>query len=261
MKFFVCSDIHSAYTPWMKALDEAGFDKNNPNHMLIVCGDLFDRCNETKQVYDFVKDMINAGKMMYVKGNHEELLHECVDEIRTGVPRSHHFSNGTVKTICQFCGQSEWILYDPTWTNQIIATMKPILNFIDTNSVNYFETKNYIFVHSWVPLDVPLSPYSYYHADNQLAFDPDWRNAIPEAWSAAAWGNPFKLAKQGLLPDKTLVFGHYHTSAARAMFEDKDEWGPDADFSVYHGDGFIGLDSCVAYTSKCNVLVIEDEFI
>lgn len=28
-KLFVCSDVHSAYTPWMKALNEAGFDENN----------------------------------------------------------------------------------------------------------------------------------------------------------------------------------------------------------------------------------------
>ena len=25
-KFFVSSDIHSAYTPWMNALNEAGFE-------------------------------------------------------------------------------------------------------------------------------------------------------------------------------------------------------------------------------------------
>ena len=72
MKFFVCSDIHSAYTPWMKALNEAGFDENNDNHKIIVCGDLFDRMDETKEVYEFALDMINKDKLIYVSGNHED---------------------------------------------------------------------------------------------------------------------------------------------------------------------------------------------
>lgn len=247
MKFFVSSDIHSAYTPWIKALNEAGFDKGNPDHMLVVCGDMFDRMSETRQVYDFVKDMVAAGKLIYVKGNHEELLEDCVYEISKGViPGHHHFSNGTVKSICQFCGQNEWIIYDPTWTNKICETMQPILDFIDANSVDYFETKNYIFVHSWV-------------AD----FDStqDWREASDKEWSYARWGNPFAKVESGHLPDKTIVFGHFHTSHARARFDGQDEWGPDADFSAYYGNGFIGIDSCVTYTGKCNVLVIEDEFL
>ena len=102
-KYFVSSDIHSAYTPWMKALNEAGFDKNNPDHKIIVCGDLFDRMNETVQVYNFAKEMDEQGRFIYITGNHEWLLKECVNEIRQGfVPERHHFSNGTVKTICQF---------------------------------------------------------------------------------------------------------------------------------------------------------------
>ena len=34
-KFFVTSDIHSFYTPLKKALDEAGFDPNNKEHLTI----------------------------------------------------------------------------------------------------------------------------------------------------------------------------------------------------------------------------------
>lgn len=41
-KWFVRSDIHSAYAIWMEALVANGFDKNNPDHKILVCGDLFD---------------------------------------------------------------------------------------------------------------------------------------------------------------------------------------------------------------------------
>ena len=93
-KLFCCSDIHSAYTPWMKALDEAGFDENNPEHHIVVCGDLFDRMDESQQVYDFVMDMLDKGKMTYIKGNHESLME---DLLQRGHAQSHDYSNGTYK--------------------------------------------------------------------------------------------------------------------------------------------------------------------
>ena len=34
-KFFVFSDVHGFYDEFVKALDEAGYDKNNPEHWLI----------------------------------------------------------------------------------------------------------------------------------------------------------------------------------------------------------------------------------
>ena len=45
MKFFVVSDIHGFYNELIKAVSSAGFDKNNKNHTLIICGDLFDYSN------------------------------------------------------------------------------------------------------------------------------------------------------------------------------------------------------------------------
>lgn len=32
MKYFVCSDIHGFYDQWMKALNDQGFDINNPDN-------------------------------------------------------------------------------------------------------------------------------------------------------------------------------------------------------------------------------------
>ena len=55
--------------------------------------------------------------------------------------------------------------------------------------------------------------------------------------------------------------GHWHTSWARAYFEGKDEFGSNADFSTYYGNGYIGLDAMTAHTGKINVLVVEDNMI
>ena len=48
MKYFAISDMHSFYSIAKKSLDEAGFDPDNENHTLVVCGDIFDRGDETK---------------------------------------------------------------------------------------------------------------------------------------------------------------------------------------------------------------------
>jgi hypothetical protein len=39
MKYFVIADPHGFYDEMIKALDEAGFDKDNEDHWLVSCGD------------------------------------------------------------------------------------------------------------------------------------------------------------------------------------------------------------------------------
>ena len=139
-------------------------------------------------------------------------------------------------------------------------TLKKIKTLFD-NMVNYFETKNYIFVHSWIPVinkdDLP----AHYTKGRNFEFDPDWRNASQSEWDAAMWGNPFDMAERGLLPDKTIVFGHWHCSTGWAKAEGRSEFGDDAKFDPYYSDGYIGIDACTAYSGQSNVLVIEDEFL
>ena len=261
-KYFVTSDVHSAYTPLMIALEGAGFDKNNSDHKVIICGDLFDRMSETVQVYNFAKEMDEQGRLIYIRGNHEWLLKECVKEIRRGmVPSGHHFSNGTVKTICQFCGQSEWIVYDPSWSDKICEVMQPILDWIDKTCVNYVEFKDMILVHSWIPLTKGDSLPAHYTRNRKFKFNPNWRNANQEEWNEATWGNPFDMAERGFLPDKTVVFGHWHCSAGWNSAEGCGEFGDDAKFDPYYGDGFIAIDACTAYSGKCNVIVVKDELL
>ena len=241
--FFVCSYIHSAYTSWMDALKLAGFNPKKYSHKIILCGDLFDRMDESQMVYDFVKDMLKKDKIIYIKGNHEQLLMECIDR---GYALSHDYSNGTAKTIIDLAPNAQ------TFDVACAVTYDKIKDFIGS-MVDYFETQNYIFVHSWIPLISQNGGF--------LKFKEDWREASAKEWEDARWGNPYALAEDGLLPDKTIVFGHYHTSYAWSEYEGKPEFGQGSDFSIYHGNGYIGIDGCCAYSGKCNVLVLEDEFL
>ena len=113
--------------------------------------------------------------------------------------------------------------------------------------------EKYIFVHSWIPISEEKFGIK--------SFIEDWRNATEEQWKDVRWGNPFELAEGVLKPDKTVVFGHWHTTWPRACWEGKAEFGAGADFSTYYGKGYIGLDAMTAHSGKVNVLVVDDEFL
>lgn len=229
-KLFCISDVHGFYDEMIAALNEAGFDPNNEEHWLISCGDELDRGRQPQEVIDY---LMHLPRKIIIKGNHTTLLE---DMFVRGYAKSYDWSNGTRQTVLDLA---------PNAKNLGVALSVAYYKtkeFFDC-MVNYFETKNYIFVHSFLP-----------------EF-PDWRNAFDYEWEEARWDNPFKLAEEGLLPDKTLVFGHFHTSWPRAKYDGQPEWGDGADFSIYYGDGYIGIDGCTAYTHKVNVLVLEDEFL
>lgn len=226
-KLFCVSDIHGFYDELIAALDEAGFDKDNPDHWLISCGDHFDRGCRPVEVMRFLRSL---PRKVLIRGNHELLLKECCDR---GYPESYDYSNGTVNTIVAFSSKE-----DEYFADAASRTWRRVKPFID-EMVNYFETEHYIFCHSCLP-----------KGEN-------WREASQEEWNKVVWGNPFLQRKL----HKTIVFGHWHTSWARHYFDGKPEWGEGVDFSPYYNNGLFGIDGCVAHNKKINCLVLEDNFI
>jgi hypothetical protein len=70
------------------------------------------------------------------------------------------------------------------------------------------------------------------------------------------------LAEKGFnQTGKTIVVGHWHCSTGWAKTEGRKEFGETAKFEPFYGDGFISIDACTAYSKKCNVIVLEDDFI
>lgn len=252
MKYFVVSDIHSFFYELMVALNEEGFEKDNPEHILCICGDLFDRGDDTVRLFEFVKELNAQGRLIYVKGNHEDLLFDCLEEIAKGrMPGRHHFSNGTVKTVCMLCGQSEWIIHDPTWRDKILEVMQPVLDFIDKNSVDYAEIGDYILVHGWIP--------SFQHLD-------DFRNGDESDWEEARWLNGMDMWRNpaNRVENKTIICGHWHCSWGWSHIkQERNEW-PQTNrkdwlksFEPFIDDGIIAIDACTARTGKVNCIVIE----
>lgn len=247
-KFFIMSDIHGFYDEMRLALDEVGFDQNNENHWIIICGDHFDRGFQPLEVMKYLQCL---PRKILIRGNHEQLILDCIDR---GYFLSHDRSNGTAQTIIDLAPKAK------TFDVACAVAYDKVKDFIGS-MVDYFETRNYIFVHSWIPLISKDGLPMYYTRNRNFEFNPNWREASAQEWADSRWGNPFELAEKGFLPDKTIIFGHYHTSYARNKYEGGPEWGRDADFSIYRGNGYIGIDGCCAYSGKVNVLVLEDEFL
>lgn len=254
-KLFVVSDIHSYYTPLKKALDVAGFDPNNEDHWLIVCGDAFDRGDESWEVLDF---LLSLERKVLVKGNHDALLEECC---MREFPYSNDKHNGTVKTINDIGGAGYGIPFDDccraTW-----GRTKPYRDLL----VNYFETKNYIFVHGWIPTHIEYDGEGehWYQQSTTLTYMEDWRNANDDEWEYAMWTNGINAALDGIIePGKTIVCGHWHCSYGHSI-ESKGaigEFNSTAKWEPWYHEGCIAIDRCTAHTREVNVLVLEDEFI
>jgi serine/threonine protein phosphatase 1 len=252
MKIFTLADVHSFYEPMMTALNDNGFDINNPDHHIVVCGDLFDRGPDAKKVLEFFVEFAKTGRFHYVMGNHEDLLFDllCDLQIGSGI-RPHHVDNGTLDTICQIADTSKWdLVCGYANTAEFANKMKPIADLIYQHAKDYVEFGDYIFVHGWIPYDMKTS--------SPLV---QWRTGD---WYAARWPNGMQAWSKGIrVPGKTIVCGHWHCSWGHShLHQDRKEWPQknrtdwQKSFEPFVDEGIIALDACTAYTGFCNCFVL-----
>jgi len=298
-RYFFTSDIHSFYTPLMTALTEKGFDRLNPDHVLVVLGDIFDRGKETLEVYNFLRSLPND-RIILIKGNHELLYQDLLSK---SFPEEHDFKNGTVRTFCQIAGFDEdmlshkyWFkkaileekekleqlgddnadvharLHEDVWRNtywnmphkiwqQIrdIVEMSDITKWIESaNWVNYWETPNYICVHSYIPLQTRMDIFKW--DIEYIGYREDWRNATPTEWEDATWGCPWSFAKEKWnKTGKMIMCGHWHTSDFFNHLTKQHKDLYDCPIFISKKYKLIGLDACTVRSNKVNVLVLTEE--
>lgn len=271
MKYFCVSDIHSFYTPLKEALKQAGFRKSNKDHCLVVCGDVFDRGEETIQVYQFLKSL-PKNRCILIKGNHESLY---FDLLKKSWPDDYDYSNGTVKTFCAIAGVDEQFLsadyyyangMGDGWRDRLKRQWLEIKKSVEESSItkwlksdqwkDYWEYKNFIFVHSFIPVVDNDGLPGYYINNRHFSPMKNWReDASQSDWEDARWGCPWKQYKQGLFDlekayNKVLVCGHWHTD---------DFWSNldhiyDSLSELYYSKNLIGLDGGVHYEYQTEII-------
>lgn len=270
-KYFCVSDIHSYFDELMYALSAKGFDINDPTHIVIVCGDAFDRGDQTFEVFNFLKDLASKNRLVYIMGNHEDLLLECLYQLISGRDTAmYHRSNGTLKTIASFLGEDDYLMYSSmipqSAINLIDEKTKPIRDFITNNCVNYFELGNKIFVHSWLPIVFQNGVDKIWPGWHDYQKAVDYDADINALWSMGRWDNPFKLWKLNLfVENKCLVFGHWHCSWYWSHIKQLHKEWPQKTrkdlqeaFQPVIEENIIGLDSCCVYSGFLNCLVFDE---
>lgn len=246
MKYFIFSDVHSFYDELMLALNNAGFDKDNPEHIIVSCGDLLDRGPKPLQCLRFVNSLPKERKIL-IRGNHEDLMEEMIARRES---RHHDWHNGTIQTALDLAGYGLTTFDESEMFDEM--RNHPDYNEYINSTIDYYEDDENIFVHGWIPDD---STY-----DN-------WRDGD---WKQARWVNGMKAWSQGTkVEGKTIYCGHFHTSWGHSKlhkvgpeWDNKYSTNPEhrkAHFEPFIDDGICAIDACTAYSHKVNVVVVEEQ--
>lgn len=272
-KYFIVTDVHGFYDEMIAALNKAGYDGENPDHIFVSLGDLLDRGRQPKECLDFVNAIPKERKIL-IYGNHEWLLDQAIGR------RSfmwNDFSNGTARTVYDLYAAEHNITSDDElrkleqvehldildWMSQY----QPYKDYISSTELYAVRGFN-IFVHGWVP--------SYVVTLGQLD------ETYPGDWLEAAWDNGMRMChingpilrtndeKDGIC---TVFCGHWHCSWARFHYDHEiahqipyeEEWAnmTEADrrffFRPHIEPGIVALDACTAFSHIVNCYVLREE--
>ncbi len=263
MKYYIVSDVHGFYSELIAVLTEKGFFEDKEPHKLVICGDILDRGEEALKMQKFILDLIDKDEVILIRGNHEdlavELLENAPDYFKNAVRAltSHHARNGTIDTFIQLTGLP--LSFRVRNTKNFVEKAKetPYVQTIIPAMIDYFETKNYIFVHGWIPCREANSS----NIGKCYFYKPNWRKASKEEWEKARWYNGMMCHNQGVLEEgKTIVCGHWHCSYGHAMYGvNRNNPNSKEDFSPYYNKGIIAIDACTAYSGLMNCIIIEED--
>ncbi|MCR4662086.1 MAG: metallophosphoesterase [Clostridia bacterium] len=238
MKYFVVSDIHDHFDLLKDVLDKNGFDINNKDHKLIVCGDAFVRGPQPGEVYEFLKLLNSKDKLIFVYGNHDLLLLKTINEGDYSKPNKD----------CECIKNMQ----------KYGLNIDEVGKFIADVSVPYFETKDYIFVHGFIP------------TKGKTTYDPNWRDSSElKFYVTTKDGMKLSMYNKIYEPNKKIVFGHYSTARCHIMAKaTEDDWNnkiykdkklvKNAPHTIFYGDTFIAIDGSCYESGLLNLLVIDD---
>ena len=251
MRYYVTADPHGYFSIMRAQLNKAGFFADTEPHKLIICGDCFDRGKEAVKMQNFILREMEKDEIILVKGNHEDLFEDLIWRDH-GLPYDYNVHNGTYQTGLQL---TKWPAETATsapmqFKSAMMRT--PYYKDIIPAMRNYYETKNHIFVHGWIP--------AIRHYDQTFTYYDEWREASEGEWRSARWYNGMDAWYTAPVPGKTVVCGHWDVCYGHNRFEHQGGLKSEKpDFSPFVAPGIIALDACTALSRKVNVVIIEDE--
>lgn len=261
MQYFVCSDTHGFHLEFLSGLYSSGFDINNDEHKLIICGDICDGGIFFKEHLLFLFDLYQKNKVVLLHGNHDYIL---IGFLKNLYSYDHYVNDGLDLTIASlldfkfsfevfkrsFSNKSDSDIFS-IWQRIVskkIKKMYPfLLNFI-SNFKDYFETDHYIFTHG--SIDYLCKDWHY----------PTIVGNKCSGWLALHFINPDYYRMFINRTGKTLVVGHLNADLMRFTLESIVSSSFSNQNSIYYNE-FLNvyfIDSLTSYSKRVNFLVLND---
>ncbi len=234
-KFFIISDIHSHYSSMIEALNKAQYDEDNPQHHLLVLGDLFDRGNEGCNVLEYLYQLSSQEKATIILGNHDAFLLDFLDGNfeKVGFNIKHNGFGNTLKQLSDLDPKNS----DFELIHKSIVLRYPFLHNWLKSFPLYIEIENYIFVHGGVD-------------GGKL----DWKTMSSRR--DFVWSREHDLPR---VLEKTVVAGHHRVATIRKKTTDYNLLflhHPEM-FDILYEEGKILIDRYVEVSKEINVLILE----
>lgn len=268
MKYFVISDTHAHHTEAINALVKAGWDVENPNHMLIVVGDITDRGSEALAHILWLKDLTDKKRAIVLKGNHDQFILGFLKNMDQSFNWMHNGLNTTIDDLdhrtdsfqmyCVSTGKEMNVETFGEWqriTANHIKKEYPWLKEWFENLPDYYETKNYIFTHGIIDWRVDD-----WHKSQMQKYN------CKQGWMSNHWASPEDYLKFTNYTGKTIVVGHLNASLMRYTleFRGRGDYNYDTFYpenEIYYNEDLkvYFIDTMTVVTKRVNVLVIDDE--
>lgn len=224
-KYFVISNIHGELTKLKKVLQN--WDRDSET--LVILGDLIDRGEDSFGVIQLIMELQSKYDVVVLKGNHEEMILDALD----GEDQRFHRHNGGENTLRSFRRQANGGELTEVHFNvysYIQKFQQHIINWL-VNLPMFYETKDYIFVHAGIDLEL----------DN-------WKESTSETF---LWDRDFFYENYINNTGKTIIFGHTPTLRLPG----------NKNFDIWYSKcgTKIGIDGGCAYKEgQLNYLQVED---
>lgn len=256
-KYFVFSDVHGEYKALQDALAEAGYDRHNPKHKLVSCGDNFDRGPDSAKIYRFLRD----NNAICVRGNHDNFFIEYLEKGMDGeFVLFNILHNGLGATIKSFTGLNDEVFNVNNIDQARRNIPSDVLKWMKAMPL-YFETDTFVFVHAG------MNPYIR-----------DWRETDEHYMTWDIQDSHRHIPTM----NKICVIGHHHAAKVRQNgmadgagdYNIKDatytcnsdqsrshrilSYGNTDENRPYINGNKIAIDGMTNLTGKVNIIVVED---
>ncbi|WP_025724586.1 metallophosphoesterase [Acholeplasma granularum] len=222
-KYFVFSDIHGNLKPLVEALDEAGFNMDDDNHILLSLGDHFDRGTQNLQVLAYLMHFDKLNRIIMIRGNHDDFLLKFLKNESDGIFNIQ--KNGFGNTLIELASKDSVTI--PMMRDSINKRFPNLITLLE-KMIDKFELGDYVFTHAGYAYDKKRGWYIYNFAST-----------------------PYFL-KHFDTKDKYYVFGHAHASAMNYY-----ELGIESN-DIFEMGNFIGIDANTVLNKKVHILIFDE---